>query len=46
MKVYFGSHMRIGTLVLCALSILAAGWLLAPDKLPAAATGRHAPCGC
>jgi VWFA-related protein len=39
MKVCFGSHMRIGTLALFAVPLLAAGWLLAPAEFPAAPQG-------
>jgi VWFA-related protein len=41
MKVCFGRQMRFGTLALCALSILAAGWLLAPVELPAVPQGSR-----
>src|SRR5882672_3224429 len=39
MKVCFGNHMRIGTLALCVVSLLTAGWLLAPVEVPAAPQG-------
>ncbi len=39
MRVGFGSHMRFGMLALCAVAILATGWLLAPVESPAAPQG-------
>ena len=39
MKVYFGNHLRAGTLALCTMLFLGAGWLLTPVELPAAPQG-------
>jgi len=39
MKVCFRNHMRIGTLALGVMTLLGAGWLLAPVELPAAPQG-------
>ncbi|MSO23125.1 MAG: VWA domain-containing protein [Acidobacteria bacterium] len=40
MKVCFlGNHMRVGTLALCVVTVLGAGWLLAPVELPAVPQG-------
>ena len=39
MRVGFGSHMRFAMLALCAVAILATGWLLTPVESPAAPQG-------